>query len=209
MGRLVNYTPQAPSPLFSFYFVPFLSPLWSFFLLIFSSMLRFGSFQFPFNLWFDYFLSHFLLKWLPASSELLHLCFLFSLSPSFFIACNCFYFLIFITGFMILMYIFETYLDLRQHTALKLPTLPKTLEGVISQEKFEKSRAYSLDKRYIFLAILIYNLNRRKCAQLCFPNVSFFTFSHFHFIHEFVTILMDSAILFFRVLPWFWKVSNW
>lgn len=50
-------------------------------------------------------------------------------------------------GFMILMYIFETYLDWRQHAALKLPTLPKTLEGVISQEKFEKSRAYSIDKR--------------------------------------------------------------
>lgn len=49
---------------------------------------------------------------------------------------------------MILMYIFESYLDLRQHTAIKLPTLPKTLEGVISQEKFEKSRAYSIDKRY-------------------------------------------------------------
>ncbi|KAE8721324.1 CAAX prenyl protease 1-like protein [Hibiscus syriacus] len=52
-----------------------------------------------------------------------------------------------VVGFMILMYLFETYLDLRQHAALKLPTLPKTLEGVISQEKFEKSRAYSLDKR--------------------------------------------------------------
>lgn len=46
------------------------------------------------------------------------------------------------------MYFFETYLDLRQHAALKLPTLPKTLEGVISQEKFQKSRAYSLDKRF-------------------------------------------------------------
>ncbi|KAF5946286.1 hypothetical protein HYC85_016514 [Camellia sinensis] len=83
-----------------------------------------------------------------------------------------------VVGFMILMYIFETYLDLRQHAALKLPTLPKTLEGLISQEKFEKSRAYSLDK------------------------------SHFHFVHEFVTILMDSAILFFGVLPWFWKRSG-
>ncbi|KAI7983962.1 hypothetical protein LOK49_LG15G00967 [Camellia lanceoleosa] len=78
-------------------------------------------------------------------------------------------------GFMTLMYIFETYLNLQQHAALKLPTLPKTLEGLISQEKFEKSRAYSLDK------------------------------SHFHFVHEFVTILMDSAILFFGVLLWFWK----
>uniref|UniRef100_A0A2N9F587 CAAX prenyl protease n=1 Tax=Fagus sylvatica TaxID=28930 RepID=A0A2N9F587_FAGSY len=67
---------------------------------------------------------------------------------------------------------------MRQHAALKLPTLPKTLEGLISQEKFEKSRAYSLDK------------------------------SHFHFVHEFVTILMDSAILFFGVLPWFWKKSG-
>ncbi|TYI00004.1 hypothetical protein ES332_A11G104100v1 [Gossypium tomentosum] len=83
-----------------------------------------------------------------------------------------------VVGFMILMYLFETYLDLRQHAALKLPTLPKTLEGVISQEKFEKSRAYSLDK------------------------------SHFHFVHEFVTILIDSAILFFGILPWFWKKSG-
>ncbi|GKU88067.1 hypothetical protein SLEP1_g2374 [Rubroshorea leprosula] len=79
---------------------------------------------------------------------------------------------------MILMYFFETYLDLRQHAALKLPTLPKTLEGVISQEKFEKSRAYSLDKSY------------------------------FHFVHEFVTILMDSAILIFGILPWFWTKSG-
>ncbi|KAI4303380.1 hypothetical protein MLD38_039020 [Melastoma candidum] len=83
-----------------------------------------------------------------------------------------------VVGFMILMYLFETYLDLRQHGALKLPTLPKPLEGVIGQEKFLKSRAYSLDK------------------------------SHFHFIHEFVTILMDSAILLFGILPWFWKKSG-
>ncbi|KAF8017076.1 hypothetical protein BT93_H2326 [Corymbia citriodora subsp. variegata] len=83
-----------------------------------------------------------------------------------------------VVGFMILMYFFETYLDLRQHAAYKLPTLPKTLEGVISQEKFEKSRAYSLDK------------------------------SRFHFMHEFVSILMDSAILLFGILPWFWKKSG-
>jgi STE24 endopeptidase len=50
-------------------------------------------------------------------------------------------------GFMILNYIFETYLNIRQHRALKLPTLPKSLAGVISNEKFEKARAYSLDKR--------------------------------------------------------------
>ncbi|KAL2552943.1 CAAX prenyl protease 1-like protein [Forsythia ovata] len=83
-----------------------------------------------------------------------------------------------VVGFMIIVYVFETYLDLRQHAALKLPTLPKPLMGVISQEKFKKSRAYSLDK------------------------------SHFHFVHEFVTILMDSAILYFGILPWFWKRSG-
>ncbi|XP_077245457.1 CAAX prenyl protease 1 homolog isoform X2 [Tasmannia lanceolata] len=77
-------------------------------------------------------------------------------------------------GFMILMYIFETYLDLRQHAALKLPNLPKPLQGVVGQEKFEKSRAYGLDKSY------------------------------FHFVHEAVTIIKDTAVLFFGVLPWLW-----
>ncbi|RWR80900.1 CAAX prenyl protease 1 [Cinnamomum micranthum f. kanehirae] len=83
-----------------------------------------------------------------------------------------------VLGFMILMYIFETYLDLRQHAAHKLTTLPKPLLGVVSKEKFDKARAYSLDKSY------------------------------FHFVHEAFTILMDSMILFFGVLPWFWKRSG-
>ncbi|XP_077233239.1 CAAX prenyl protease 1 homolog [Tasmannia lanceolata] len=84
-----------------------------------------------------------------------------------------------VLGFMILMYIFETYLDLRQHTALKLPNLPKPLQGVVSHEKFEKSRAYSLDKSY------------------------------FHFVHEAVTILMDISVLFFGVLPWLWMRAGY
>ncbi|KAK1273296.1 hypothetical protein QJS04_geneDACA013177 [Acorus gramineus] len=81
-------------------------------------------------------------------------------------------------GVMILVYIFETYLDVRQYAAHKLPNLPKPLIGVVTQEKFEKSRAYSLDK------------------------------SRFHFVHGAVTILMDTAILFYGVLPWFWKTSG-
>ncbi|RYR23904.1 hypothetical protein Ahy_B02g057392 isoform D [Arachis hypogaea] len=83
-----------------------------------------------------------------------------------------------VVGFMIFMYFFETYLDIRQYKALKLPTLPKTLEGVISQDKFLKSRAYSLDKRY------------------------------FLFVQKFVKVVMDSTILYFWVLPWFWKKSE-
>ncbi|CAN0884361.1 CAAX prenyl protease 1 homolog [Linum grandiflorum] len=79
---------------------------------------------------------------------------------------------------MIVMYIFETYLDLRQLAAYKLLTLPRPLQGVISQEKFEKSRAYSLDKSY------------------------------FSFVHDFVSIVLDSAILWYGVLPWVWKKSE-
>ena len=74
---------------------------------------------------------------------------------------------------MILMYFFETYLDLRQHAAHKLPTLPKPLLGVISQEKFEKSRAYSLDKRLfatfscsimLLVALILKVFQKRKCS---------------------------------------------
>ncbi|XP_078446100.1 peptidase family M48 family protein isoform X2 [Wolffia australiana] len=83
-----------------------------------------------------------------------------------------------VLGFMVCVYLFETYLDIRQHTALKLPTLPKQLEGVVSQEKFVKSRAYSLDK------------------------------SRFHFVREAVTVLMDVAILALGFLPWLWKRSG-
>ncbi|KAL9264374.1 CAAX prenyl protease 1-like protein [Drosera capensis] len=83
-----------------------------------------------------------------------------------------------VIGFLILMYLFETYLALRQRAALKLPTLPKPLVGLISQDKFEKSRAYSLDK------------------------------SKFHFLHEFVSIVLEVAILGFGVLPFFWKRSG-
>lgn len=47
-----------------------------------------------------------------------------------------------------MVYIFETYLDLRQLQALKRPSLPPQLKGIVSEEKFEKSKAYQLDKRY-------------------------------------------------------------
>ncbi|CAN6244987.1 unnamed protein product [Urochloa humidicola] len=83
-----------------------------------------------------------------------------------------------VLGCMILVYIFETYLRIRQHRALKLPTLPKPLLGVISDEKFKRSRDYTLDRSY------------------------------FRFVYEAVTILMDLAILYFKALPWLWKISG-
>ncbi|BBN19890.1 STE24 endopeptidase [Marchantia polymorpha subsp. ruderalis] len=89
-----------------------------------------------------------------------------------------------VIGFMICMYFFETYLDLRQHKILALPTLPATLKGVVSDEKFGKARAYSLDK------------------------------SRFHFVHACFNILEEGAILSFGLLPYFWMkcgvlLENW
>ncbi|KAL3678742.1 hypothetical protein R1sor_021698 [Riccia sorocarpa] len=80
-----------------------------------------------------------------------------------------------VVGFMICMYFFETYLDIRQHRVLKLPTLPATLKGVVSEEKFKKARSYSLDK------------------------------SRFHFIHAAFNIVEEAAILTFGLLPYFWQ----
>ncbi|XP_047937597.1 CAAX prenyl protease 1 homolog [Salvia hispanica] len=79
-----------------------------------------------------------------------------------------------IIGYMIMVYILETYLDLRQRAALKLP-LPKPFVRVICQTRFEMSRATLLLK------------------------------SNFNFVHKFVFIVIDVAILYLGVLPWFWK----
>jgi len=83
-----------------------------------------------------------------------------------------------VVGFMVAMYFFETYLDIRQHGALKLSNLPAPLKGVVSQEKFEKARAYSLDK------------------------------SQFHFVHAAVNIVEEAAILLFGLLPWAWDKTG-
>uniref|UniRef100_A0A7C9DVJ8 CAAX prenyl protease 1 N-terminal domain-containing protein n=1 Tax=Opuntia streptacantha TaxID=393608 RepID=A0A7C9DVJ8_OPUST len=80
-----------------------------------------------------------------------------------------------VIGFNVLTYVFQTYLNVRQYVAHKLPTLPKSLVGVISQEKFEKSQAYSIDK------------------------------SRFKFVCGFVAIVLDSGILYFKILPWLWQ----
>lgn len=99
------------------------------------------------------------------------------------------------SGFMILMYFFETYLDVRQHVALKLPTLPKTLEGVISQDKFQKSRAYSLDKRFSFLFYV--NL---------FLSSLFVSHFEVHFWRVLLVLLiLYTAVYFFQPLPF----SSW
>ena len=83
-----------------------------------------------------------------------------------------------VARFMMFMFMFETYLDIRQHAALKLSNLPAPLKGVVSQDKFEKARAYSLDK------------------------------SRFHFVLAPVNIVEESAVLLLGLLPWAWYASE-
>ncbi|OVA13954.1 Peptidase M48 [Macleaya cordata] len=83
-----------------------------------------------------------------------------------------------ILGIKILTYIFETYLLLRQRAAFRVPTLPEPLQGVVTQEKYEESRAYGLD------AI------------------------NFVFVQKAVVKLIDISMLYFGFFPWFWKRSG-
>uniref|UniRef100_A0A2N9IQ23 CAAX prenyl protease n=1 Tax=Fagus sylvatica TaxID=28930 RepID=A0A2N9IQ23_FAGSY len=79
---------------------------------------------------------------------------------------------------MILLYLFETYLDVRQYAVLKKRPTPPISQVVISPEKLRKSRAYSIDK------------------------------SRLHFVHEFAYILVDCMILLYNILPWLWEGSG-
>eukprot|EP00897_Mesotaenium_endlicherianum_P000131 jgi/Mesen1/10118/ME000075S09626 len=80
------------------------------------------------------------------------------------------------SSFVVVAYAFETALDLRQHRVLGGSSLPPVLEGVVSREKFERARAYGLDK------------------------------SRFHFLHAAVSFGEDLAVLSLKVLPWVWGV---
>ncbi|KAJ2994140.1 CAAX prenyl protease 1 [Globomyces sp. JEL0801] len=80
--------------------------------------------------------------------------------------------------FMMIVYVWETYLDIRQHLRLKLKTLPKALNGIIEKATFEKSSAYGLDK------------------------------SSFHFVSAFINQVQGIAILHYDFFPLVWNYSN-
>eukprot|EP00898_Chlorokybus_atmophyticus_P002787 jgi/Chlat1/3509/Chrsp23S03792 len=62
-------------------------------------------------------------------------------------------------GFIVLVYLLESYLELRQHRKLRDGrTLPPQLRGIVSEEKFAKSRAYGLDKSRLSIAHEAYSL---------------------------------------------------
>ncbi|KAI9772399.1 MAG: hypothetical protein M1839_002478 [Geoglossum umbratile] len=51
-----------------------------------------------------------------------------------------------IVGFSIAQYLFESYLSLRQYKVLRATKPPKSLQGVVSQEDYDKSQAYGRAK---------------------------------------------------------------
>ncbi|KAI9841207.1 MAG: hypothetical protein M1837_000934 [Sclerophora amabilis] len=60
-----------------------------------------------------------------------------------------------IVGFSIGQYVFESYLSLRQYKVLQQKKPPKTLEGEVSQDVFDKSQAYGRAKaKYGFVSSL-------------------------------------------------------
>ncbi|KAK9478280.1 peptidase family M48-domain-containing protein [Lipomyces japonicus] len=83
-----------------------------------------------------------------------------------------------ILGFSATQYLFETYLDLRQHKVLQRTKPPATLEGVIEQETFDKSQEY----------------NRTK--------------SRFGFIRSFYSFATDALITVFDGTPFIWGVAG-
>jgi STE24 endopeptidase len=80
--------------------------------------------------------------------------------------------------FLIIVWVFEGYLDYRQHQKYKERHLPNTLVGIISEEKFLKAQAYGLDKSWFGI------------ISDCFSQV------------------FSILVLKYHWMPWLWNVSG-
>ncbi|KAI5801602.1 putative CAAX prenyl protease 1 [Peziza echinospora] len=83
-----------------------------------------------------------------------------------------------IIGFSFAQYLLESYLSARQHQKLKGKKIPKSLEGAVTQEVFDKSQAYGRAK------------------------------SSFGFIKGFISQVENFAVIYYDVLPKIWAVSG-
>ncbi|KAJ3040310.1 CAAX prenyl protease 1 [Rhizophlyctis rosea] len=84
----------------------------------------------------------------------------------------------YVLGFSVLMYGWETYLNLRQHRKLLERLPPPQVKTLVSTEDFSKARDYGLDK------------------------------SNFGFIKDIFSILETAAIFIYDILPWLWDFSG-
>ncbi|KAL9627799.1 MAG: hypothetical protein Q9204_006324 [Flavoplaca sp. TL-2023a] len=83
-----------------------------------------------------------------------------------------------IIGFQIFQYVFEGFLSLRQYKILQQPKPPKTLEGEIKQETFDKSQAYGRAK------------------------------AQFGFVSGLYSQLQNFATIYYDVLPMLWDLTG-
>eukprot|EP00735_Rhodelphis_limneticus_P003650 TRINITY_DN15143_c0_g1::TRINITY_DN15143_c0_g1_i1::g.30583::m.30583 TRINITY_DN15143_c0_g1::TRINITY_DN15143_c0_g1_i1::g.30583 ORF type:complete len:470 (+),score=80.87,sp/Q8RX88/FACE1_ARATH/54.33/4e-154,Peptidase_M48/PF01435.13/3e-52,DUF955/PF06114.8/6.5e+03,DUF955/PF06114.8/0.024,DUF955/PF06114.8/6.2e+02,SprT-like/PF10263.4/0.064,DUF4538/PF15061.1/3.1e+03,DUF4538/PF15061.1/0.049,Peptidase_M56/PF05569.6/1.5e+03,Peptidase_M56/PF05569.6/0.19,Peptidase_M43/PF05572.8/0.22,DUF3671/PF12420.3/0.75,DUF367 len=79
--------------------------------------------------------------------------------------------------FMVFMYLFETYLDYRQHQKYKIKVKPSALNEIVSDEKFLKAQDYGHDK------------------------------SRFGFVHSLFSQVESVSVLLFGGLPFLWVAS--
>ena len=76
--------------------------------------------------------------------------------------------------FFWLTYFFEMYLQYRQHRRFSIAQIPVELQGVISQEVYDKSRAYGRDKSTYMFAYQTFSLiETTVCEQSCPPKKEF------------------------------------
>lgn len=83
-----------------------------------------------------------------------------------------------VVGFSCVVYIFHTYLDVRQLKYIKLPNAPPALAKLFTEDLYKKTQAYSLDKWW------------------------------YGFIHGLFNQAQSVALLVLGFLPWFWNLTG-
>jgi STE24 endopeptidase len=81
-------------------------------------------------------------------------------------------------AFFVIVWIFETYIDVRQHRKYQERQIPQTLRGIVSEEKFLKAQSYGLDK------------------------------SQFGMISDIFSLLSSIVMLKYHWMPWLWGLSG-
>ena len=84
----------------------------------------------------------------------------------------------FTLAFSIIVYLFETYLDWRQHQHLLTSIRPSILKDTVTEDKFQQAKRYGLDK------------------------------SRFRFVRSGFAQLHFTMLLMVGALPWVWEFSG-
>ena len=81
-------------------------------------------------------------------------------------------------AFLVVVWIFETYINVRQHRKYRERRIPQALLGIVSEEKFLKAQAYGLDK------------------------------SRFGMFSDAFSLLSSIILLRYYWMPWLWELSG-